>query len=116
MVERLAAFRPTRVAIEADWGDTTDPALYRAYRSGRHQLSRSESQQIGFRLAGRMDLPEIDGIDMTGDFPIGDVLSWRNRTRRSYGISSRAGGWVRPPWRRSGAGCHGGRSARRSIG
>ena len=73
VVKRLTAFRPTRVAIEADWGDSTDPALYRAYRSGRHELSRSESEQIGFRLAGRMDLPEVDAIDMAGDFPFGPV-------------------------------------------
>lgn len=73
VVDRLTAFRPTRVAIEADWGDSTDPALYRAYRSGRHELSRSESQQIAFRLAGRMGLPNIDAIDMSGDFPFGPV-------------------------------------------
>lgn len=73
VVVRLAAFRPTRVAIEADWGDSTDPARYRAYRSGSHELSRSESQQIGFRLARRMDLPKVDAIDMTGEFPFGPV-------------------------------------------
>lgn len=73
VVERLAAFGPTRVAIEADWGDTTDPARYRAYRAGSHELSRSESQQIGFRLARRMDLPGVDAIDMSGEFPFGPV-------------------------------------------
>jgi hypothetical protein len=71
VVDRLAAFLPTRVAVEADWGDSTDPALYRAYRAGRHELSRSESQQVGFRLAERMDLSGIDAIDVGGDFPFG---------------------------------------------
>ena len=94
VVERLAAFRPTRVAIEAEWGDTTDPALYRAYRSGRHELSRSESQQIGFRLARRMDLPEIDGIDMTGDFPFGPVqeLAQSDSTLMRYLVEGRGVG------------------------
>lgn len=73
LVERLAAFRPTRVAIEADWGDTIEPARYRAYLSGVHELSRSETEQIGFRLARRMDLRGIDPIDMAGDFPFGPV-------------------------------------------
>ena len=94
VVERLAAFRPTRVAIEADWGDTTDPARYRAYRSGGHELSRSESQQIGFRLAERMDLAGIDGIDMSGEFPFGPVqeLAQSDSTLTSVLVEGMAAG------------------------
>ncbi|HJU86154.1 MAG TPA: DUF5694 domain-containing protein, partial [Gemmatimonadota bacterium] len=73
VVERLAAFQPTRVAIESVWGDTTAPARYRAYRAGGHELSRGEEEQIGFRLAARMDLPDVDPIDADGDFPFGPV-------------------------------------------
>jgi hypothetical protein len=89
VVARLSAFRPTRVAIEADWGDTTDPALYRAYLSGSHELSRSESQQIGFRLARRMELPEIDAIDMSGDFPFGPVQELAESDSTLMGYLSR---------------------------
>jgi hypothetical protein len=73
VVDRLAAFRPTRVAVESVWGDTGAPARYRAYRAGAHELSRGEEEQIAFRLAARMELPDVDPIDEDGDFPIGPV-------------------------------------------
>lgn len=73
VVDRLAAFRPTRVVVEAMWGDTTAPSRYHAYRAGDHQLSRNEREQIGFRLAARMVLPTVHGIDVRGEFPFGPV-------------------------------------------
>ncbi len=73
LVDRLAAFRPTRVAVESIWGDTTVPARYRAWRTGERELTRNESEQIGYRLAGRMDLSGVDPIDIRGSFPFGPV-------------------------------------------
>lgn len=73
VVDGLAAFRPTRVAVEAAWGDTTVPARYRAYRAREAELERNEHQQIGFRLAERMDLGTVHPIDVSGEFPFGPV-------------------------------------------
>jgi hypothetical protein len=30
-------------------------SLYAAYRAGRHELSRNETEQVGFRLAARFE-------------------------------------------------------------
>ena len=51
LVERLADFRPTKVAVEAPFRDSTTVAQYREYVNGESELRRSEEEQIGFRLA-----------------------------------------------------------------
>lgn len=64
IVERLAAFRPTRVAVEwpADRQDRLDQR-YADYRAGRYQLSADEIDQIGLRLAAQLGLERVDAID-----------------------------------------------------
>ena len=64
IVERLAAFRPTRVAVE--WPSGRQARLdqrYADYRAGRYQLSRDERDQIGLRLAARLGLERVDAVD-----------------------------------------------------
>ena len=54
IVDRLAAFRPTRVAVE--WPADAQAELdqrYADYRAGRRALSANERDQIGLRLAAR---------------------------------------------------------------
>lgn len=77
VVESLAAFRPTRIAVEvrAPSAPRLD-SLYSAYRAGRHELGRNEVQQLGFRLADRFGLPRLHGIDHEGDFPFGAVMAY----------------------------------------
>jgi Family of unknown function (DUF5694) len=64
LVDRLAAFRPTKVAVEAPWGDSATVARWNAYRDGRRELRRSEEEQIGFRLARQSGLDRIYPIDV----------------------------------------------------
>lgn len=73
VVERLADFAPTRVAIEAPWGDTVATSRYRAYRAGTGELRRSEEEQIGFRLAAAMGHETVYPIDVRIGLP-GDRL------------------------------------------
>ena len=77
VVEAIARFRPTRIAIEvrADRAARVD-SQYAAYRAGRHTLSRSEVQQLGFRLAERFDHPRLYAVDHGGDFPFGAVMQY----------------------------------------
>ncbi|HET7747978.1 MAG TPA: DUF5694 domain-containing protein [Terriglobales bacterium] len=63
LVNRLAAFRPTRVLIEAPYGDAGQPRAYAEYLAGKHELSRDEREQVAFRLARKMNLPTVAGID-----------------------------------------------------
>lgn len=70
VVERLAAFRPTRVAVE--WPAEEQARLdqrYADYRAGRFQLTSNERDQIGLRLAARLGLPRVDAVDWSGDPP-----------------------------------------------
>lgn len=50
VVQRLAEFRPTHVAVEAlPTSDVLE--RYAAFGDGRHELTRNEVEQIGFRVA-----------------------------------------------------------------
>lgn len=70
IVTPLAAFRPTRVAVE--WPADEQARLdqrYADYRAGRFQLTANERDQIGLRLAARLGLARIDAVDWSGDAP-----------------------------------------------
>lgn len=97
IVERLAAFRPTRVAVEWLSGrqDRLD-ARYADYRAGRYQLTADERDQIGLRLAARLGLERVHAVDWSEmppgteadyDFPAwaeanGQGEAWRARVAR----------------------------------
>jgi len=78
LIEKLAAFKPTHVAIEArsSLQDKVD-GLYRDYRAGKHSLGRGEAEQIGARLASRMGLERLHAVDWN-DMPPGsaDEYDW----------------------------------------
>jgi hypothetical protein len=64
LVGCLAAFQPTRIAVEWDHGDQEGlDRRYREYREARRPLGRSEVDQIALRLAGRLGLPRVDAVD-----------------------------------------------------
>jgi hypothetical protein len=77
LVEALAAFRPTKIAVEQvpATADRLD-SLLRAYRAGMHELSRNEVEQVGFRLAAQLNHERLYPIDHRGDFPIGAVMEY----------------------------------------
>lgn len=64
VVQRLAAFRPTRVAVEfVRTRQGTLDSLYREYRAGRFVLPVNEVYQLGFRVAAASDLDRVDAVD-----------------------------------------------------
>lgn len=63
LVQRLAAFRPTKVLIEQPWQDSAVATAFRAYRAGG-ALSANEYQQVGFRLAGQLGHASVFPIDV----------------------------------------------------
>lgn len=76
VVESLATFRPTRVAVE--WPANAQARLdqrYADYRAGRYELSASERDQIGFRLAARLGLERVDAVDWN-ETPPGDEADY----------------------------------------
>lgn len=96
IVERLAAFQPTRVAVE--WPADAQARLdqrYADYRAGRYTLSASETDQIGLRLAARLGLDRVDAVDWNESAPGEDAdydfVAWAEEHGR--GEEWRA--WVR---------------------
>ncbi|MBI4911963.1 MAG: hypothetical protein HY823_04440 [Acidobacteria bacterium] len=81
IINRLAAFRPTRIAVEWDRLEQARlDARYRDYREGRYSLGRSEVDQIGLRLAARLGLPRLEAVDWN-EMPPGkeedfDWMAW----------------------------------------
>jgi hypothetical protein len=63
LVEKLARFNPTKIAIEAAYGNTTWAEQYRKYLAGEYKLGRNEIEQIAFRLAKRMNLETLYPVD-----------------------------------------------------
>ena len=78
---RLARFKPTRIALEAEV-DTPDLtyAKYRAFKPADLSKHRDERVQIGFRVARGAGLAEVYGIDASGDFPYDKVQAFVART------------------------------------
>jgi hypothetical protein len=77
VVESIAAFRPTKIAVEVRAPAVARmDSLYAAYRAGRHALGRNEVQQLGFRLADRFAHPRLYGIDHEGDFPFDALMQY----------------------------------------
>lgn len=63
VVERLARFAPTKIAIEAPYRDTSSPASYTRYVEGKYTLGRNEIDQIAFRLAHRLGHSTVYPVD-----------------------------------------------------
>lgn len=69
LVEVLERFRPTKVAVEADFDNDAVARRYEEYLAGERELTRNETEQIGFRLAGEMGHETVYPVDVDGEFP-----------------------------------------------
>lgn len=70
VVDALARYRPNHVAIEWDAGEQAKlDRRYADYRAGRYVLSRDERDQIGLRLAAKLNLPSIEAADWNQEPP-----------------------------------------------
>lgn len=64
VVGALAAFAPTKVAVERRPERARElDEQYAAYRSDRFALTANEVHQLGFRLAARMGHPRVHAVD-----------------------------------------------------
>ena len=76
VVRRLATFKPTKIAIEAPYGDTVLDGQYQSYLAGNFTLSRDERHQIAFRLAKLMGHTHVYPIDYQQEMDIGKVMEY----------------------------------------
>lgn len=67
VLERLAAFNPTKIAVEVRWSEQARlDESYRQYRAGERDLSPSETHQLGFRLGGMLEHDRLYAVDARG--------------------------------------------------
>jgi hypothetical protein len=61
LVEKLKTFKPTKIVLECDHpeADAKTQENYDKYLSGQYQLSKNETNQIGFRLAKESGLKKV---------------------------------------------------------
>jgi len=63
LVKKLAAFRPTKVAIESSRIGTYWNDLYTTWRRERGAVGTNEIEQVGFRLADAVGLAALTPVD-----------------------------------------------------
>lgn len=90
----LEKFKPTKIAVEADYGQDVVPKRYADYLAGTRPLSRNEVEQIGFRLAKDLGHTAIYPVDADGDFPIQRVINYA----KAIGESAKLEGIMRETW------------------
>ena len=79
----LKKFRPTKIAVEATYGEDVVPKRYADYLAGTRTLSRNEVEQIGFRLAKDLGHTAIYAVDADGDFPFQRLVNFARATGQS---------------------------------
>jgi hypothetical protein len=75
-VDLLKRFKPTKIAIEAPLGSINYEERYRRYLRGEYELSRDETDQIGFRLAKQLNHQKIYNVNAEGTFDVERVLAF----------------------------------------
>ncbi|MBW0179315.1 DUF5694 domain-containing protein [Sediminibacterium sp.] len=75
LIAKLKTFKPDKIFIEVPVaGQKRYDSLLNAYKNGTHILSKSESQQIGFRLAKECGLSTLYCSDYTNvSFPMDSI-------------------------------------------
>jgi hypothetical protein len=64
LIEKLKKFKPTKIVVECDLEDDAKTQdTYARYLSGSYQLSKNETNQIGFRLAKESGLKKVYCVD-----------------------------------------------------
>lgn len=86
VVEALERFRATKIAVEVlPTAAQRLDSLYAAYRSGQHELSRSESEQLGFRLAARLGHERLHPINvLEEDLPFEALMEYAQARDSSF--------------------------------
>lgn len=88
LVAVLKKFSPTKVAVEADFYDEGVTKRYTDYVAGRHELSRNETEQVGFRLAKELGHEAVYPVDVDGDFPFLRLMNYAKGAGRSQELEA----------------------------
>lgn len=85
IVASLKRFNPTKIAVEwpADQQAALD-ARYAAYREGKHELTRSEIEQLGFRLAKELGHTKLYAVDVKGEMNLGPLMEYAQKNDPAF--------------------------------
>src|SRR5439155_2037 len=75
-ITALSRFHPTKIAVEGDFSDNHIPKNYTDYLAGKHELTRNEIEQIGFRLAKELGHKTVHPVDVEGEFPFQHLVNY----------------------------------------
>lgn len=99
LIEVLKGFHPTKIAVEADLLSPANPTTqvvpnrYAEYLAGKHELSRDEVEQIGFRLAKELGLKTVYPVNADFDFPYQRLVDYAKANDRSKELEEIMGGF-----------------------
>jgi hypothetical protein len=82
LIEVLKRFHPTKIAVEAEVGDDRIPNRYAEYLAGKHELTRNEIEQIGFRLAKELGHKTVYPVDEPAEFPYPRLVDYAKANGR----------------------------------
>ena len=88
VVAALEKFRPTKIAVEATVGEDRIPRRYADYLAGKHELTRDETEQIGFRLARALGHTTVYPVDVDGEFPFPRLVNYAKGSGRSKDLDA----------------------------
>ena len=98
VVEALKKFNPTKIAVERDMFDKAMPKAYEEYLAGKHELTRNEIEQLGFRLRKELGHKTIYAVDADGEFPyprLVDYVKAHDLTREWDALTGEIGAMVK---------------------
>ena len=94
VVAVLAKFNPTKIAVEERFNSDAVSARYREFLAGNHELTRNETEQIGFRLARELGHETVYPVDVSGEFPFPRLVDYakaHDRTEEFDALMAEAG-------------------------
>jgi hypothetical protein len=69
LIAVLKKFNPTKIAVEEGNSRGALEKRFLSYKAGTHELTRNETEQLGFRLAKELGHATVYGVDTDGEFP-----------------------------------------------
>ena len=87
----LAAFAPTRIAVERPYDQAELNLRYNAYLASDYEPTAEETDQIAFRVGRRLGLERLDHVQFRGDFPLGALTEYVARSGRQQDYDAAIG-------------------------
>lgn len=88
IARRIALFKPTIVALELPYDSDVPAKTYTAYLEGKHALTASEREQLGFRIAKLAGLKRIEPIDYKNEWPFDRVATFAKQHNQDEIVKS----------------------------